>query len=254
VVERHYSETLYSEIADRYDATRWQGKGIFIDALQKKLLYRILEEENIALGNSILDIGAGTGRFIFPLREAGYAMYGIDISERMIKIAKSKAKGETLNLITANAKAIPFKDSTFNCVISYRTLIHIPAYKGVVKEISRVLKPDGIAILEFNNKFSISTLGKVRRGLRRILKASSVISDPQVVSYSELHKSCLGTDLKLEKIHRQFFISEVFLRKSPAKSLKILEKIDTQLSRCRLTKLFATRLIVVFKKCIAQHN
>ena len=248
MVERHYSETLYSKIADTYDATRWQGKGKFIDALQKKLLYRILEEENIAVGNSILDIGAGTGRFVLPLREAGYAMYGIDISERMIKIAKSKAKGETFNLITANAKAIPFKNSTFNCVISYRTLIHIPAYKGVFMEISRVLKPGGIAILEFNNKFSISTLGKAYRGLRRILKASGAFSGPQVVSYSELHKSCLGTDLKIEKIHHQFFISEVFLRNSPAKSLNILERIDTQLSKCWLTKLFATRLIVVVRK------
>lgn len=247
-MERYYSETLYSEIADTYDATRWKGKGKFIDALQKKLLYRILGEENITVGNSILDIGAGTGRFVLPLREAGYAMYGIDISERMIKIAKSKAKSEILNLITANAKAIPFKDSTFNCVISYRTLIHIPAYKGIFMEISRVLKPGGIAILEFNNKFSISILGKAYRELRRILKASGAFSGPQVVSYSELHKSCSRTDLKIEKIHHQFFIPEMFLRNSPAKYLKILERIDARLSKCQLTNFFATRLIVVVKK------
>jgi len=246
--KKHYSETFYSEIADIYDTTRWKGKGEFVDALQKKLLYQILEKENINPRDSILDIGAGTGRFVLPLTEAGYVMYGLDISERMLKIAKSKSRDEALNLVVANAKAIPFKDNTFDCIISYRTLIHIPDYKNVIKEISRVLKPGGTAILEFNNKFSISTLARMRRKLRRILKTSKVVTDPHVVSYFELRKSCLDTDVKIRKIYHQFFILEVFFRNFPAKFLKILAKVDTQLSKCWLTRPFATRLIVVIKK------
>ena len=243
----HYSETLYSEIADRYDETRWGRKGEFIDLLQKELLYRILEKYGIKKNDKILDIGAGTGRFVIPFAKKGYDAYGIDISENILQIAKNKARDlPNLHLEKANAKNIPFPDNYFDFITSYRVLVHIPDYEIVIKEIYRVLKPGGYALLEFNNKYSLSGIGKLLRQLRKILSIPEE-TDTQIVSRSKLFKSFSNAGFEIEKIYRQFFISEVLYRYLPKQMLELVKSVDVVLSNSILGNI-ATRFIVLAKK------
>ena len=244
---KHYSETLYSEIADKYDETRWQGKGEFIDLLQKDLLYKILEKCGAQKGDKILDVGAGTGRFVIPFSKKGYDTYGIDISEEMLQRAKNKAGNlPNLHLKTANASSIAFQDNYFDFITSYRVLVHIPDYEDVVKEIYRVLKPGGYTIIEFNNKYSLSGIGKLVRRLRKVLGIPEE-TDAQIVSRSTLFKSFYNAGFKIEKIYRQFFISEVLYRFLPRQMLELVKSVDEVLSNSILGSI-ATRFIVLAKK------
>lgn len=244
---RHYSETLYSEITDEYDETRWHGKGQFIDLLQKELLYKVLENCGIKNANRILDVGAGTGRFVIPFAKKGYDTYGIDISENMLQIAKNKAGDlPNLHLEKANAKNIPFPDNYFDFITSYRVLIHIPDYEIVVKEMYRILKPDGYVLVEFNNKYSLSGIGKLLRQLRKMLGVPEE-TDTQLVSRSELFDSFSDMGFEIEKIYHQFFISEVLYRYLPKQTLKLVKMVDVVLSNSILGNV-ATRSIVLARK------
>lgn len=244
---KHYSETLYSEIADRYDETRWEGKGEFIDILQKELLYKVLEKCGIKKEDKILDVGAGAGRFVIPFAKKGYNTYGIDISENILQIAKNKARDlPNLHLEKANAKNMSFPDNHFDFITSYRVLVHIPDYEGVIKEIYRVLKPGGYTLIEFNNKYSLSRIGKLLRSLRKALGIPEE-TDAQIVSRSTLFKSFCNAGFEIEEIYSQFFISEVLYRFLPRQMLELVKRVDEVLSNSILGGI-ATRFIVLAKK------
>lgn len=246
-MEKHYSETLYSEIAQDYDKTRWEGNGKFIDLIQKELLFNILKKCGAKKINKILDVGAGTGRFVIPFAKMGFDTYGIDISQKMLDVIINKTEHfQNIHLYNANAKNIPFQDNYFDFVTSYRVIIHIPDYEKVIQEVYRVLKPNGYAIIEFNNKYSISGFGKILRGFRRIFGIPEE-TDTQIVSQSILIQSFNDIGFEVEKIYPQFFISELLFKFLPTSTLMILRKVDSLLCNSFLGK-FSTRFIVLSRK------
>lgn len=87
-------------------------------------------------GGRILDIGCGTGN--------KHAAIGIDVSSEMLKHAKKKGFE---NLVHAGAEDLPFKSGSFDAVICMFTVINLCDRQKAVKEMRRVLKKDGIAIV-----------------------------------------------------------------------------------------------------------
>ncbi|KKR88138.1 MAG: hypothetical protein UU34_C0001G0135 [Candidatus Curtissbacteria bacterium GW2011_GWA1_41_11] len=98
------------------------------------------ELEKYKLKKPILDVGCGFGEFggVFFSRQIEV---GLDIDHK--EILRASATGKYKKTVIADAKNLPFKDYTFNTVISISTLEHIPNNSQVFKEIYRVLKPGG---------------------------------------------------------------------------------------------------------------
>lgn len=114
----------------------------------------------------ILDVGAGTGILEeFLDRE----FYLIDISEKMIEIARKKFK-EKYKYFVMNAKRLPFKNEFFDGVISISMLqdVKIEDIEVFVEEMERVLKSSGFLIVTFLNKreFINKFLSSIRRVIR----------------------------------------------------------------------------------------
>jgi SAM-dependent methyltransferase len=61
------------------------------------LIEKIITEHSQSVPKSILDLGCGTGNHSILLAERGYEVTGVDISEEMLAIAKSKAKGKEID-------------------------------------------------------------------------------------------------------------------------------------------------------------
>lgn len=96
----------------------------------------------------ILEYGCGTGSYAFFLAKHDAKVVGIDISEVAIKLAKARAKEESLKNITflvTDAEAMQFEDSSFDIVCGTGILHHLQIDKAL-KELVRVLKPEGKAI------------------------------------------------------------------------------------------------------------
>lgn len=105
----------------------------------------------------VLDLGCGSGRHIVYLAKHSFEVYGIDISEHGIKIAKEWLKKEKVkaNLkIGSIYKKLPYKDNFFDAIISIQVIHHarIKIIRKVIKEIKRILKPGGLIFVTVRKK------------------------------------------------------------------------------------------------------
>lgn len=91
----------------------------------------------------ILDIGSGTGATLKELSKIGRTI-GIDSYKEAIHFCH---KRELKNVMLGDATKLPFKDSSYDCVTAFDVIEHIKDDVLVMKEIYRVLKPKGIAII-----------------------------------------------------------------------------------------------------------
>ena len=111
---------------------------------------RLLQLAGIADGESVLDVGCGTGTLAIAAKKrvgATGAVYGIDASTEMLARAEKKARRAGAKVIFQNglAEALPFAEAQFDVVLSTVMLHHLPrkARLKCANEIRRVLKRDG---------------------------------------------------------------------------------------------------------------
>ena len=102
----------------------------------------------------ILDLGCGTGRHLLYLLKKGFEVYGLDGSPNGLKITKIWLTEENLTSELTCQKIeedFPYKDGFFDAVISIQVIHHnlVKDILFTVKEIKRILKPDGFIFLTF---------------------------------------------------------------------------------------------------------
>jgi len=123
------------------------------------LRFRILEK--YCKGKKVADLGCGTGSYLIPLSKITEEIIGIDFSQNMLNILKTKLKDKVYNNIKIyqeNIKNTSLKDKYIDVVFSITTLYHIPRVERVIFEMNRILKKKGIAIFEMGNLWSLNTL------------------------------------------------------------------------------------------------
>lgn len=124
----------------------------------------------------ILDVGAGKGRFAIELAKQGAKIRAIDISQEMLAIASKRAlrEGVQNNIIfeEGDSENLGYPANFFDHAICIQTLMHIPDPLSCLKELARVVKPNGLVILDHENKdrrWRLSIKGE-RNYLQWILK------------------------------------------------------------------------------------
>lgn len=103
-------------------------------------------------GKSVLDIGTGLGgKLPFYIESGAQIVFGVDINEKAIgaaqKLVRLRNLSASVSLAAADAATLPFRDSTFDIIVSINTFEHIIKIEQALKECYRVLKPTGIALL-----------------------------------------------------------------------------------------------------------
>jgi len=106
--------------------------------------------KQIRTGDSVLDLACGPGHLSIELSKRGaFEVIGLDISHALIEIAKTNAREAATNIEfkQGNASAMPFQADRFNFVISVLAFKNFKTPLEVLKEIHRVLKPGGSALI-----------------------------------------------------------------------------------------------------------
>jgi ubiquinone biosynthesis O-methyltransferase len=108
-------------------------------------------------GDRVLDVGCGTGVFLARIAQTwGIDAVGVDISKNSIALAKSlklnSGMTSRLRFQTAEATKLPFKDKSFDHVLSFDVLEHVRDQKEALSEMVRVLKPSGSLLIYTINK------------------------------------------------------------------------------------------------------
>lgn len=97
---------------------------------------------------SAIDVSCGTGEGLLILRnKTKNNLAGIDLSSKMITIAKQKIKDPKIELKHANVEKISYKDNNFDVVLSTEAFHHYPRPQRSLKEMKRILKKNGELII-----------------------------------------------------------------------------------------------------------
>jgi 2-polyprenyl-6-hydroxyphenyl methylase/3-demethylubiquinone-9 3-methyltransferase len=92
---------------------------------------------------SVLDVGCGAGFLSNELAQQGLVVTGLDASQSSLAVAKRHDRTRTVKYDLGDACALPYRDATFEVVCAMDFLEHVDRPARVIKEIARVLKPEG---------------------------------------------------------------------------------------------------------------
>ncbi|NJD75777.1 MAG: class I SAM-dependent methyltransferase [Candidatus Methanoperedens sp.] len=148
---------FYNQIAYEYDDTTDEYWKNYYDCLNSIIIELFNEKIH---GKKILDIGCGSGLQTTLLASLGGNVTGIDITEGLIRLANYKIQNQKLDsfCFTSDAESLPFKDNSFDIINCCGSVLDYMDHKKGIKEIGRVLKPNGILILSFDNCISFELL------------------------------------------------------------------------------------------------
>lgn len=134
--------------------TRFYDFGCSLLGLGPVFKRRILEDADLYPGAKVLDVACGTGVLLgeASAKAAEVKLFGADPDPIALRYAERIAERR---LVRSRAEGLPFRSGSFDRVICTLALHHIPdvAKEAAIREMARVLRPDGFLLLvDFDNR------------------------------------------------------------------------------------------------------
>jgi demethylmenaquinone methyltransferase/2-methoxy-6-polyprenyl-1,4-benzoquinol methylase len=162
--KRRFVRAIFATIADRYD---------FITVVlsygqDRRWKRRLIDLAAPRPAARALDLATGTGDIAFALAARGARVVGLDVTFRMIELARAKALGgagvgrpartepapfpqQPITFLVGDMLALPFPSGSFDIVTTGYGLRNVPNLTVAIEEIGRVLSPGGqLLSLDFN--------------------------------------------------------------------------------------------------------
>jgi malonyl-CoA O-methyltransferase len=160
----------FSKVANSYEVYA---------SIQVEVANRLLANLNGVYPERILDIGMGTGRFTeeIKLRFPKADIYGIDFSEGMVRESRKK---DFLLTAAGDAQLLPFKNNSFNLIVSNLCYQWVGDLGLSFSEVRRILKDEGVFLFSF---FATDTLKELRESISHVMHNSG---SPQTVFKNNL--------------------------------------------------------------------
>jgi len=146
--KRGYVRKLFATIADRYDFIT-VALSFGLDRHWKRRVILLTQPDS---RTRVLDLATGTGDIAFAAAARGASVVGLDITHRMIELARGKVTaGMRPRWTVGDMLALPFPPSSFDIVTTGYGLRNVPDLTVAIEEIRRVLAPGGqLVSLDFN--------------------------------------------------------------------------------------------------------
>jgi malonyl-CoA O-methyltransferase len=122
-------------------------------AVQKRVINRLVSLVNSHVGadpTTILDIGCGTGQLLLSLSERykNSSLYGLDLAYNMTRCASERLDSKS-QFVNADAEYIPFRNDTFDLIVSTSTLQWFDNFELFFQQARRVIKSNGLLCAAF---------------------------------------------------------------------------------------------------------
>ncbi len=150
-------KTAVKEQFDR-DSLQYLSRHLTLEKIREKdrILNLLNKREKYV---RILDLGCGPGTISRDLLGISEQVWGIDISKDMIRVANesfsSSGLESRIHFCVGDAENLNFPDQFFDVVICLGVLRYLDSLDKGLKEIYRVLKPDGVMIGTFYQRYSL---------------------------------------------------------------------------------------------------
>jgi len=99
-------------------------------------------------GSRILDLGCGDGKTLSSLAACGWDPVALDFSGHATRLCRKNAGIFANRVLTADARALPFRDGSFDAVLAFHVVGHMTAEDRTIiaREVVRVLPPGGVLV------------------------------------------------------------------------------------------------------------
>jgi len=148
----------FAELGERYDDSAFGTPGL---AWVSRREVEIVSEavSHLPTGASILDAGAGNGRFTELLaKRHGLTVTALDAVPEMLRAVEQRLPG----VETVHAKLgepLPFPTASFDAVVSIRVLKWVTEWDVAIRELARVVRTSGTLVIEITNRRSLARFG-----------------------------------------------------------------------------------------------
>lgn len=145
----------YDAYAEEYAASvAWREQGA-ADGDAYGILPHLLDLLGDIGGRRVLDAGCGDGYLARVLARRGASVTGIDLSPRLIELARSKdPDGEIDYRVADLSQSLAGENGCFDVVASYLVLNDVRDYRGFTATLADVLRPGGRLALAMNNPYN----------------------------------------------------------------------------------------------------
>ena len=159
----HFVRDFYNRTA----AAEWERLDLLISRIEFKSTLRLIEKYFPGKGR-VCDIGGGPGRYTIELLRQGYTVTLFDLSDTEVQLAHDRLGQLGLSaeqLIVGDARDMHLLASaSYDAALLMGPMYHLidpPERAGVLRELGRILKPRGIAIVAYLNSWGILRSGLV---------------------------------------------------------------------------------------------
>ena len=146
----------FDRAAEYYDRTRGFPQGV-----ERDVAAMMARVGGLTPSSRVLEIGIGTGRIALPLAAHVKAYYGIDLARPMMDKLRAKQTDEPIYPIEGDATQLPFASGSLDAVTAVHVFHLIPAWRDVLGEITRVLRPGGVLVHGWNGRLLLDDLQNV---------------------------------------------------------------------------------------------
>jgi SAM-dependent methyltransferase len=133
-------------MSSTYNARSAAAYEHFMGRWSRQLSGRFIEFAGVSNGDSILDVGCGTGSLTRVLLASAdvKSIVGIDLAEIYLESARQTIRDPRVDFKTGDASSLPFADKSFDRAFAMLVLHFVPDAKKAVREMRRVVRPGGV--------------------------------------------------------------------------------------------------------------
>lgn len=140
----------FDHLAKRYDVLcRWNTAVIQHHAT--RTMATISRHAELSPSSVVLDFGCGTGFYTRMIGDLVHQVIGVDLSYQMLQKGRSAAE-EQIGFIQGDGQELPFRDRSFDLVVSVSVFEHVVDAVSVLRELARVVKTGGRVITIVPNR------------------------------------------------------------------------------------------------------
>ena len=232
------SATHFDDIADAYDVQIPESRRHALLERKTALMKTVVDARGV--GRRGLDVGCGQGAYVGRMRELGFAVEGIDMSDGQVRLATRNVGGEGIVRV-GSVLSIPAPDASFDFAYIINVLHHLGSVdeqRRAFTELLRVLKPGGLLFVH-----EINTRNILFRFYMGYVFPSLNCIDEGVERWLLAHELDRYTSAPVVDVHYFTFLPDFV----PAPIVKLCAPLERALERS-VARVYSAHYMAVIRK------